>query len=60
MSCGCCNRKKQEDYSWVREMAKKTAVLNDEMQVIYKDGNVYKFTAYEGFSGQIVEIISNI
>lgn len=62
MSCGCANRKKQEDYSWVREMAKKTAILTDTPQVIYRDNvnKCFKFAEYGTIEADIVEIVSNI
>lgn len=41
-------------------MAKKTAVMTDSMQVIYKDSGVWKFAPYKGFEGEYEEIISNI
>lgn len=60
MACWKCSIQKQEDYSWIRDMAKKTAVLTDVPQVVYKEGDLFKFCPFEGFEGGVIEIISNI
>lgn len=61
MACWCENKQAHTNLEWVRTMAKKTALLNDEIQVIYKEDDThYNFCAMSSYEGEIYEFISNI
>ena len=61
MSCGCRNRKAYTNLAWVRDMAKKTALMTDAMQVIYLEGeNTYNYCPASEYKGVVYEYISNI
>lgn len=58
MSCGCENRKKMCEYSQVRELAKKAALLDECVYVVYrKDDGTYSFDKENEIKENIVEYV---
>lgn len=58
MSCGCENRKRMEDKARMRELAKKAAVLDGVVYVLYERDGVFGFCR-EGdvYEGEFVELV---
>lgn len=58
MSCGCENRKRQEDLARMRGLAKKAAKMEGRVYVLYEKGGVFGF-APEGcpYEGKLVEYV---
>lgn len=62
MSCGCDYKKAMAELARVRNLAKKTAILTDADQIIYKkpDGT-YGFVQENcEYNGEFVEYVINI
>lgn len=61
MSCGCENKKIMCEYSHMRELAKKAAMLEECVYVVYKkhDGT-YSFDKASEITDNIVEYIYHI
>ncbi len=60
MSCRCQQEQWLRDLAKQRELAKKTAILVDAPQIIYKkpDGRFCFVTEGEEINGEIIEIIT--
>lgn len=59
MSCGCENRKRQEDIERMRVLARKAARMEERVYVLYeKKGGVFGFVP-EGcpYEGKLVEYV---
>lgn len=59
MSCGYYNKQKQKDYEHIRSLAKKCAVMEGTMYILYmRDDGIYSFVR-EGsaYSGKFIEFI---
>lgn len=58
MSCGCDNKKRMQDLSRVRDLAKKAAKMEGVVYVIYERGGEYVFVREgEKYIGNFVEYI---
>lgn len=60
MSCGCENRKRQEDIERMRVLARKAARMEGRVYVLYEKGGVFGFVP-DGFpyDGKLVEYVWN-
>lgn len=58
MSCGCENRKRQEDLAKMRGLARKAAKMEGRVYVLYEHGGVFGFVP-EGcpYEGKLVEYV---
>ena len=58
MSCGCENRKRQEDLAKMRVLARKAAKMEGRVYVLYEKGGVFGFVP-DGFpyDGKLVEYV---
>lgn len=61
MSCGCENKKKMCEYAHVRQLAKKAALLDGVVYVVYKNPDgTYNFDKESEIMNNIVEYIYHI
>lgn len=61
MSCGCENKKKMCEYAHVRQLAKKAALLDGVVYVVYKNHDgTYNFDKESEIMNNIVEYIYHI
>lgn len=58
MSCACENRKRQEDIGRMRSLAKKAAIMERRVYILYENGGVFGFVP-EGveYKGVFVEFV---
>lgn len=55
MSCGCENKKIMCEYAHISELARKAAVMEGVIYVVYKRGGTYHFGRIGEVNGDIVE-----
>ncbi len=60
MSCRCQQEKWQRDYAKQRDLAKKTAVMLDCPQILYRkaDGTFHFVSEGQEYNGELYEIIT--
>lgn len=58
MGCACENKKRMSDIANMRSLARKAAILDGKVYVLYENNGIFGFCPRgEGFKGKFIEFV---
>lgn len=58
MGCACENKKRMSDIANMRSLARKAAILDGKVYVLYENNGIFSFCPRgEGFKGKFIEFV---